>query len=143
MLYVAEQTGFVNAVLMQDAPTGKPPLAYYSTKLDTVEQRLLHCYQGQAAATFTYQKASTLTMGHPITLYTSHQLHAFITSPQFVLNQARKTGYEVTLSANELQIQRCTMINPATKMVLPVDGTPHDCVQAKDIFLKAHEDSLI
>lgn len=80
-LYVAERAGYANAILMQDTPTGKQPLAYYSTKLDTIEQGMPPCYQGLAAAAFAYQKASTLTMGHPVTLYTSHQLHALLTSP--------------------------------------------------------------
>lgn len=75
------------------------------------------CYQGLAAAAFAYQKASALAMGHPETLYTSHRLHALLTSPHFVLHQARKTGYEVILSARELNIQRCTTIKPVTKMM--------------------------
>lgn len=36
-LYVAEKSGYANAILMQDTPTGKYPLAYYSTKLDNIE----------------------------------------------------------------------------------------------------------
>ena len=73
-------------------------------------------------------------------LYTSHQLYALLTSPRFVLTQARRTGYEVILSAPELTIQRCDTVNPATKMVLPVDGTPHDCVHETDIFMHARPD---
>lgn len=73
-LYVAERSGFASAVLMQDTPTGKQPLAYYSTKLDNIEMGLPPCYQGLAAAVFAFQKASSLTMGHPVILYTSHQL---------------------------------------------------------------------
>ena len=92
-LYVTERAGYANAVLMQDTSVGKQPLAYYSTKLDNVEAGLPPCYQGLAAAAFAFQKASSLTMGHSTTLYTSHQLHALLTSPRFVLTQARQTGY--------------------------------------------------
>ena len=91
---------------MQDSPTGKQPLAYYSARLDNIEEGLPPCYQGLAAAAFAYKKASVLTLGHPVTLYTSHQLHAMLTSPRFVLTQARRT-YEVLLSGTELTIQRC------------------------------------
>ncbi len=78
-------------------------------------------------ATFAYQKASVLSMGHPVMLYISYQLHTLLTDPRFVLNQARKTGYEVILCAPELNIQSCTTINPATKMMVPTDSKTHDC----------------
>lgn len=139
-LYVAERAGYANAVLMQDSPTGKQPLAYYSTKLDNIEAGLPPCYQGLAAASFAFQKASSITMGHPVTLYTSHQLHALLTSQRFVLTHARRTGYEVILSAPELTIQRCSTINPATRMVLPTEGTPHDCVADTTRFMRARDD---
>lgn len=74
-------------------------------------------------------------MGHPVTLYTSHQLQVLLTSPKFVLNQIRKTGYEVILAAPELQ-----SINLATEMVLPSEGTPHDCTKQTELFLKARSD---
>ncbi|XP_059209538.1 protein NYNRIN-like [Centropristis striata] len=140
LLYVAETAGYACAVLMQDTPSGKQPLAYYSTKLDNIETGLPPCYQGLAAAAFAFQKASSITMGHPTILYTSHQLHALITSPRFVLTQARRTGYEVILAAPELTVQRCTTINPATRMVTPVDGTPHDCLQTTNEFMKPRKD---
>lgn len=61
LLYVVEKQGYASVFLMQDMPTGKQPIACYSTKLDTVEQGLPPHYQGLAAAAFAYQKASTLT----------------------------------------------------------------------------------
>ena len=79
-------------------------------------------------------------MGHPTILYTSHQIHALLNSPRFVLKQARKTGYEVVLSVPELNIQRCNTVNPATRMMIPIDGTPHDCLWATNTFLKPRED---
>ena len=137
-LYVTEKQSYVCAVLMQDSPTGKQPLAYYSARLDNIEEGLPPCYQGSAAAAFAFKKASVLTMGHPVTLYSSHQLHAMLTSPRLVLTQARRTGYEVRLSGTELIIQRCTTINPATRMVLPTDGT-HDCLAETDMFVKVRD----
>ena len=76
-------------------------------------------------------------MGHPTILYTSHQLHALITSPRFVLTQVRKTGYEVILAASELNIQHYSPVNPATRMVLPVEGTPHDLCPVNRCVLMA------
>lgn len=88
-LYVAERLGYACAVLMQDGSAGKKPLVYYSTKLDNIEAGFPPYYQGLAAAVFAFQKASSISMGHPSILYTSHQLHALLTSPRFVLTQAR------------------------------------------------------
>ncbi|XP_056879085.1 uncharacterized protein LOC130519563 [Takifugu flavidus] len=139
-LYVAERQGYACAVLMQDSPTDKQPISYYSTKLDSVEEGLPPCYQGLAAAAFAYKKASVITMGHPVFLYTSHQLHAMLTSPRFVITQARRTGYEILLSGPDLTIQRCTNINPATRMVLPTEGVSHDCLTETENFMKVRDD---
>ena len=43
-LYVTMKQGYACAVLMQDSPTGKQPLAYYSAKLDDIEEGLPPCY---------------------------------------------------------------------------------------------------
>ncbi len=70
---------------MQDTPSGKQPPAHYSTKLDSIEAGLPPCYRGLAAAVFTFNKASSLTVWHPVTLHIFHQLHSLLTSPCFVL----------------------------------------------------------
>lgn len=44
------------------------------------------------------------------------------------------------LSAPELTIERCTTINLADKMVIPLDGTPHECMSESEKFLKARAD---
>lgn len=83
-MYVAERVGFAYGVLMQETPTCEWLLAYYSTKLDNIEAGLPHCYQRLAAASFAFQKASTVTMGHSTILHMSHQIHALLISPRFV-----------------------------------------------------------
>lgn len=97
-LYVAEKGGFACAVLMQDTPTGKQPLPYYGTKMDNTEMGLPPCYQGLAAAALTYQKVTAVTMGHPVTIHT-------LTSPRFILTQARKTGYQDN-TFTEVQVKK-------------------------------------
>lgn len=135
-LYVAEKKGYACAVLMQKTPIGNQLIAYYSTKLDGVEDGFPPCYQGLAAAAFAYKKVSVITMGHHVFLYTSHQLHALLTSTHFVITQARKTGYEVLLSGPDLTVLRCNVVNPATKMTTPDDGQPHDCLRETEAFMK-------
>ncbi|KAI5609483.1 hypothetical protein C0J50_9477 [Silurus asotus] len=140
-LYVSERQGFASAVLMQHQEgMGNQPIAYFSTALDTVEKGMPPCYRAISAAAFAYQKASSITMGHPVTLYTSHALFALLTSQKFVITNARRTGYDVILSSPELTIERCNTVNPAERMVLPNDGTPHCCTEESEKFLKARAD---
>lgn len=106
-LYVSEKQGFANAVLTQRLGSSKQPVAYFSTLLDNIVKGMPLCYRWLAVAAFAYQKASTITMGHPTTLYTTHSLHTLLTRPTFVITQAWKTGYYVILSSLELTIQRC------------------------------------
>lgn len=80
-LYVSERKGYASAVLTQlQQGMGKQAITYYSTALDNVEKGMPPCYRSLAAAAFAYQKVSTITMGHPVTLYTTHALHALLTS---------------------------------------------------------------
>ncbi|KAI5617727.1 hypothetical protein C0J50_22731, partial [Silurus asotus] len=46
----------------------------------------------------------------------------------------------VILSSPELTIERCNTVNPAERMVLPNDGTPHCCTEESEKFLKARAD---
>lgn len=123
---ICPMRGYATDILMQDTPLSKQPLAYYSTKLDNVEAGFPPCYQGSVAAPFAFEKAGSLTMGHPVTLYTSYQLHALLSSLRFVITQARRIWYEVILSAPELTTMRCYTVNPASRMMIPDEETPHD-----------------
>lgn len=75
------------AVLLQESCQGrkKQLLAYYSTKLDCVVQGWPPCYQGMAALYYAYNKASSLTMGYPITIYTHHKVTELVEQGKFVL----------------------------------------------------------
>lgn len=77
-------------------------------------------------------------MGNPVTLNTS-----VLTSPIYMLNQARKAGYVVILSAPELNIQRCNTINPAAIMVLPIEGTPNDCIECTDTKTEVSKELMV
>lgn len=139
-LYVSERKGYASAVLTQQQQgMGKQAIAYYSTTHDNVE-KWMPPYRSLAVVTFAYQKASSITVGHPVTLYTTHALHALLTSQTFVITNSRRTRYDSILSAPEFTIERCTKVNPADKMVTPLNGVPHECVVESEKFLKAHPD---
>ena len=86
---------YASAVLMQETCSGrrKQPIAYYSTMLDSVVQGFLPCYQGLAAVHYAYEKASTITMGHPLTIHTHHKISELIDQSRFVIAQARCLQY--------------------------------------------------
>lgn len=93
-LNISNRAVFASAVLMQETTTGQQPLAYCSTKLDSVEQGLLPCYQRFSLSCICIPESLNITMGHAVILYTSYQLHALITSTRFLLNHVRMM-YEV------------------------------------------------
>ncbi len=75
---------------MQETCSGrkKQPNAYYSTQLDNVAQGYPPCYkQGLAAVYYAYEKASTITMGCTVTIYT-HKIVELIEKEKFVLTPA-------------------------------------------------------
>lgn len=47
-------------------------------------ERKCHVIVGKAEATFTYQKVSSITIGHPTILYITYVLHVLLTNPVFV-----------------------------------------------------------
>ena len=139
-LYVATKNGYANAVFVQEHDVQSQPIAYFSTQLDKIEQGMPPCYQGLATAAFAYEKATSITMGHKVELFTNHALHTLLTSTSFVLTNARRTGYDIILSAPELTIRKCSKVNPAERLATPEDGEPHDCELLTANFLKPRQD---
>lgn len=103
-LYVSEHKGFVTGELTQQQGPSKQPIAYYSTELNKIEKGMPPCYLGLAPAEFAHQKTTSITIGHPVVLYTMHALHTFLTSPSFVITNAGRTGYDVILFVPELTV---------------------------------------
>lgn len=143
-LYLADRKdGFASAVLMQDTCSGrkKQPIAYYSTKLDNVAQGYPPCYQqGLAAVYFAYDKASAITMGYPVTIYTHHKTAELLEKGRFVLTQARSLAYSTLLTYPDITIKRCTTTNPANFITLEGEGTPHECVSVSLAFTRLRPD---
>ncbi len=131
-LYVANRVdGYASAVLVQETCSGrkKQPIAYYSTKLDNVAQGYPTCYQQRLAAVYyAYEKASTLTMGYPVTIYTHHKIVELLEQGKFVLTQARILAYSTLLTYPDVTVKRCRTVNPAELIPLAFEGKPHDCV---------------
>lgn len=143
-LYVADRKdGYASAVLMQDTCDGrkKQAIAYYSTKLDMVAQGYPPCYQqGLAAVHYAYEKASVVTMGYPIIIYTHHKVAELLEQGRFVLTQARSLTYLSLLTYPDITIKRCSTVNPANYIPLEGEGTPHECVAESLAFTRLRPD---
>ncbi|XP_062905776.1 uncharacterized protein LOC134347311 [Mobula hypostoma] len=142
-LYVSNrQEGYAAAVLTQETGTGKAkqPIAYYSAKLDEVAQRYPPCYQGLAALYYAYEKASSVTMGYPVILYTHHKVAELLERGKFVLTPARIAAYQMLLTFPDITIQRCTTSNISDYVPLGYEGEPHVCVRKTMTFTKLRAD---
>ncbi len=143
-LYIANRAdGYASAVLMQETYSGrkKQPIAYYSTKLDNVAQGYPPCYQqGPAAIYYACEKASTITMGYPVTIYTHHKIVELIEQGKFVLTQARILAYSSLLTYPDVTIKQCHTVNPAELIPLAFEGKLHDCVTNSLTFTRLRLD---
>ncbi len=119
----------------------KQPIAYYSTKLDNVAQGYPPCYQqGLAAVYYAYEKASTLIMGYPVTIYTHHKIVELLEQGKFVLTQAQILAYSSLLAYPDVTVKRCRTVNPAELIPLAFEGKPHDCVNESLAFTRLRPD---
>ncbi|XP_036001791.1 protein NYNRIN-like [Fundulus heteroclitus] len=142
-LYVANRKNmYASAVLMQETCVGrrKQAIAYYSTKLDNVAQGWPPCYQGLAAVYYAYEKASTITMGYPVTIQTHHKITELINQGKFVMTQARCLQYMPLLTYPDVTVQRCTTNNPADMVPLHCEGEPHECLAETMKFTRLRPD---
>ncbi|XP_024116725.1 uncharacterized protein LOC112138399, partial [Oryzias melastigma] len=131
LLYVSNRCDmYATAVLMQETCSGrrKQPIAYYSSKLDSVVQGWPPCYQGLAAVYYAYEKASSITMGYPVTIYTHHKVTELVDQGRFVVNQSRCLQFAALLTHPDVTIKRCTTVNPADVVPFEFEGEPHECV---------------
>ena len=145
LLYVANRSqGYASVILMQESCSGRrnQPIAYYSSKLDTVAQGYPPCYQGLAAVQYAYDKASSITMGYPVTIFTHHKVTELIEQGKFVLTNSRLLEYLTLLTFPDVTIRRCSTVNPAEKILHDFEGTSHDCVADSLTFTKLRPDLL-
>lgn len=96
-VYLFEQAsnGYMSAVLAQKTSMGHKPLGYYSAKQDYVVGGLFLCEQALAAAALAVEKSSSITLGHPVTLYAEHSLYAVFEKAKSCLTPQRRSRYEV------------------------------------------------
>ena len=147
-LYVSvkKETGrdaYMTGILMQAQCQGKTKqiIAYYCSKLDSVAQGYPPCYQGLEAVYMAYVKASGITMGWPVNIYTSHAISQLMDKGRFCLTAQRQLKYYDLTFCPDVTVKSCDSVNnPADRVPLEYDGSPHDCVADSVAFSKLRPD---
>jgi len=128
-LYVNESRGFAQSVLAQKHGNKLRPVAYYSTKLDTVAQGFPSCLKAVAAASLAVQATEPLVAGHILILIVPHAATAVLLKIKTQhLSASRAKTYKRSLTAPpNITMRRCPPLNPASLLPVELDGDPHDC----------------
>lgn len=144
LLYVSTSTGgkYACAVLCQPTGTGSSPqpVAYYSTASSDVEMGLPLCYRALVGVYLMYEKASSVTMGYPVTIRCHHSLRNLLNYGKYTLTMPRLRDYHRLLEQEDVTLIRCTTANPSENLPTPEDGEPHDCVQEAERYSKLRYD---
>ena len=87
------------------------PVSYYSTAFSEVELGLPLCYRAMVGVYLMYGKASSITMGYPVTILTHHSLRNLLNRGRYTLTMPR--DYHRLLEQEDVTLARCTTVNPA------------------------------
>lgn len=144
VLYVSNSPGgrFACGVLCQPTGTGMSPqpVSYYSTAFSEVELGLPPCYRAMVGVYLMYEKASSVTMGYPVTILTHHSLRNLLNHGKYTLTMPRLRDYHRLLEQEDVTLAKCTTVNPAETLPISDDGEPHDCVKEAEKYSRLRSD---
>ncbi|XP_013856619.1 uncharacterized protein LOC106512576, partial [Austrofundulus limnaeus] len=131
---VDSKEGFMVSVLLQIHGDRHKPLAFYSKRLDPVARALPPCVQAVCAAAMAVEASADVVLFHPLKLMVPHAVDILLLQSRLTsLSPARQITYTaLLLSQPHITIHRCNVLNPATLLPLPTDGTPHDCIDLSE-----------
>ncbi|XP_067424472.1 uncharacterized protein [Emydura macquarii macquarii] len=88
-------------------------------------------------------KSKDLVLGYPLTVFVPHEVEALMTREKTqAFSHQRIAQYEVILLAAEnITLQRCSILNPATLLPEPdLIEEPHDCCKVVDVVEQPRSD---
>ncbi|XP_030004219.1 uncharacterized protein LOC115429108 [Sphaeramia orbicularis] len=129
---VDEKRGFMSSVLLQAHGDRLRPVAYFSTKLDSVAAGLPSCLRAVAACEKAVAASRDIVGYNPLTVLVPHSVSVILLEQKTShLSAARWRRYTtVLLDMPNVTVKRCTTLNPATLLPTAEDGEPHCCEAA-------------
>ena len=130
------------AVLAQNTHIGNnpQPIAFYCIQYSVVEMGFAPCFRALGGVYLAYEKASAITMGYPVTIYTHHSVRNLLNHSKFTLTEPRIRDYYRLVDSENVTLLRCETINPASLLPTPTDGTPHECLEEVENYKKLRSD---
>lgn len=127
---VDERKGHMVSVLLQEHGGKLRPVAYFSSKLDSVAQGLPPCLRAVAAAEKTVMASNEFVGFGELNLLVPHAVAMILLEQKTShLSTARWLRYNfVLLEMPNIHVKRCTVLNPATLLPIEGEGEPHCCI---------------
>ena len=141
-LYGDEIKGTARGLLVQILGPHERPVAYFSVTLGPVVKGTPSGIRAIAAE--MVEKSRSIILGHALTVCVPQEVEIFLKQcAEKSLSPQRACRYELALLlADNLKLERCNTLNPATVLPLPTDDEKdtHDCTQILTFTSKSRDD---